>query len=423
MLGTTKQRQSNSSFESLAYPNISDNLDTMLAPTKLSEDDYFCETTVSQKKVEQSIRQIYEDLGEKSSPGEVYDQEIKTELHLSYVEHFLDGPLPGPFFKLDSSQLWMIYWLVNAHVVLSGEDPLPSLKQLVSEKANALILDDGRSGIAGGPNDTLGHVASTYAVILLLVLVEDYKTLSRMKENLLEWLFTLKHENGSFAMHYGGECDTRSTYCVLVVSSLLNMPTKKLWAKTREWVSSCQTYEGGFAGVPGTEAHGGYTFCAVASFFLLGRDESDFDKNSLLRWLADRQLGLEGGFSGRSNKLVDACYSFWVGASYVLLESESDFGSLYNRQALITYIKNCCQDVQRGGLKDKPSTNPDFYHTNYALCGLSMAEYCYTNPKRGAYSFEAKEALPASSYSIPVSPVFGIPLRHVERLRERLHIV
>ena len=33
---------------------------------------------------------------------------------------------------------------------------------------------------------------------------------------------------------------------------------------------SCQTYEGGFAGVPWSEAHGGYTFCAVASLALLG---------------------------------------------------------------------------------------------------------------------------------------------------------
>ena len=35
-------------------------------------------------------------------------------------------------------------------------------------------------------------------------------------------------------------------------------------------VCSCQTYEGGFSGVPWSEAHGGYTFCAVASLAILG---------------------------------------------------------------------------------------------------------------------------------------------------------
>lgn len=32
---------------------------------------------------------------------------------------------------------------------------------------------------------------------------------------------------------------------------------------------SCQTYEGGFSGCPGLEAHGGYTFCGLAALVLL----------------------------------------------------------------------------------------------------------------------------------------------------------
>ena len=31
-----------------------------------------------------------------------------------------------------------------------------------------------------------------------------------------------------------------------------------------------QTYEGGFAGAPGTEAHGAYAFCALACLCMLG---------------------------------------------------------------------------------------------------------------------------------------------------------
>ena len=34
---------------------------------------------------------------------------------------------------------------------------------------------------------------------------------------------------------------------------------------------SCQTYEGGFSAVPGTEAHGGYTFCGFAASLLLNK--------------------------------------------------------------------------------------------------------------------------------------------------------
>ena len=38
---------------------------------------------------------------------------------------------------------------------------------------------------------------------------------------------------------------------------------------TAEWVAQCQTYEGGFGGEPFNEAHGGYTFCGLASLCIL----------------------------------------------------------------------------------------------------------------------------------------------------------
>lgn len=92
--------------------------------------------------------------------------------------------------------------------------------------------------------------------------------------------------------------------------------------KTRD---SCQTYEGGFAGVPGGEAHGGYSYCAIAALSLLGSLKK-CNLKSLRKWTANRQMKLEGGFSGRTNKLVDACYSFWQGAVFPLIH---DPGKLF----------------------------------------------------------------------------------------------
>jgi protein farnesyltransferase subunit beta len=37
-------------------------------------------------------------------------------------------------------------------------------------------------------------------------------------------------------------------------------------------------------------------------------------------------------------------------------------------------IMVCCQD-KNGGLRDKPGKNRDFYHTCYALSGLSASQY------------------------------------------------
>ncbi len=98
----------------------------------------------------------------------------------------------------------------------------------------------------------------------------------------------------------------------------------------------------------------------------------------LVSWLSARQYAPEAGFSGRTNKLVDGCYSHWVGGCWPLLEAclngpslsvspretkerpklapASSVGHLYSSEGLIRYILCCCQDQSnRGGLRDKPS--------------------------------------------------------------------
>ena len=60
-------------------------------------------------------------------------------------------------------------------------------------------------------------------------------------------------------------------------------------------ICRCQTYEGGFGGAPGMEAHGGYSFCGLAALALMGRARL-CDTDRLLRWAANRQMRQEGGF-------------------------------------------------------------------------------------------------------------------------------
>lgn len=82
----------------------------------------------------------------------------------------------------------------------------------------------------------------------------------------------------------------------------------------------------------------------------------------LLGWLSARQHAPEGGFSGRTNKLVDGCYSHWVGGCWPFVEvalndpeGKNGYGgaSLFSREGLSRYILCCCQ--ASGGLRDKPS--------------------------------------------------------------------
>ena len=95
-----------------------------------------------------------------------------------------------------------------------------------------------------------------------------------------------------------------------------------------------------------------------------------------------------GGFQGRGNKLVDACYSFWQGSTPAVLsvathgqysaaaeaEGEDDTTAeakpgtaatgtlLFDQERLQEYILKCCQYI-KGGLRDKPGKGRDYYHT------------------------------------------------------------
>jgi prenyltransferase beta subunit len=90
--------------------------------------------------------------------------------------------------------------------------------------------------------------------------------------------------------------------------------------KVNKYDDRCQTYEGGMGGYPGNEAHGGYSFCALAALLMTGKDSiKNINIDTLSRWSVSRHTLSEGGFSGRTNKLVDACYSWWMGGVFPLL--------------------------------------------------------------------------------------------------------
>lgn len=412
----------NLEFEDVNPPNIFQQLSDMLSTLPIIEDSYFSETTEAQSQTENSITSIYKKIIESHKHINAH---FELENHIDYTTNCLTEPLPAPFVGYDCNHTWMLYWLSNAGHILHHEFP-EDVKKLVAAKIESLVVDGGKGGIAGGKNQ-LGHVASTYAGILALVSLREYKILGNIRQNLHSWFLLLKQSDGSFLMHYNGESDNRSTYCVLVVCSLLNMLDDEICEKTLDWVTKTQTYEGGFAGVSNTEAHGGYTYCAVSSLFLLlGKQsknilefkhqlEQTINFSLLLRWLVARQLNTEGGLNGRSNKLVDACYSFWIGGCYALMELVLN-AEMFNKEALKIYILNCSQET-RGGFKDKPGKRVDFYHTNYTLLGLSIAEHKFrlTEQQNVDNSFDffayngSQEEVDDDVNTTTVSPVFGIP--------------
>lgn len=241
------------------------------------------------------------------------------------------------------------------------------------------------TGGLGGGQGQRSHLASSYAAILSLALVGGTQAYSLIdRKAMWEWLGRLKMANGGFQICEEGEEDVRGAYSALVMISLLNLPFDlPPTAPSREsglqtfgdnlgdYLSRCQTYEGGISSAPGGEAHGAYAFCALACLCLLDQPDRTIprylDVDALLSWLSPRQYAPEGGFAGRTNKLVDTCYSHWIGDCWPLVQAAIDgprntredlelstVGNLYSREGLARYVLACCQ-AEDGGLRDKPS--------------------------------------------------------------------
>ena len=319
--------------------------------------------------------------------------QLRRAAHARFLHAQLDR-LPAPYQAIDASRPWLFYWSM-AGLSFLGEDVSRYRDRLVE---TLRPLQNPYGGFGGG-HGQLSHCAGSYAATLALAAVGGLRMIDR--KAMWHWLGSVKQADGGFCMASGAEEDIRGAYCAMTIITLLNLPLElppnaparaqagltSFLDRLGEWVGRCQTYEGGIAGAPTNEAHGAYAFCALACLSIIDAPHISIpqflDVQALATWLAARQTSPEGGFQGRQEKLVDACYSHWVGGCWdliqaALLSAGSGTKDVWNREALIRYLMTCCQQPgHKGGMRDKPSTRPDGYHTCYSLAGLSHAQNHY----------------------------------------------
>lgn len=206
------------------------------------------------------------------------------------------------------------------------------------------------------------HLATTYtALCTLRVLGDDFSRLDRAA--ILSAIKHLQQPDGSFSANVGGsESDVRFIYCAAAICYMLQE-----WSfdvpKAVRYILSSQTYEYAMAQGPGQEAHGGSTYCSIATLVLTGFLDHLPHQDKLTRWLLERQVT---GFQGRVNKDADTCYSFWIGASLKMLDKLH----LADYRLSKAFTMSCQTPI--GGFGKCVENPPDVLHTYMALCGLSM---------------------------------------------------
>ena len=360
---------------------------------QLSYDDNFTtETIVDQNNVEKDciicLNPIYS--SKKHEKGFEFSSDglllLSREKTIDYLEYRLFNTLKSSYTVLDCSRPWMLYWILHS-LTLLNKFPTEAIPFIRNALKSCLSIDGG--GFGGGFSQ-IGHSVSTYASVLTICMLGDEKSFRLINRNALYIFFlSLKDKSGGFRVHKNGEMDTRGIYSVLSVASIVNILTPELILGCAEFIAKCQTYEGGLASKPENEANGGYAFCGFASLCILNRIDI-IDLDAFIEWLSLKQMRLEGGFQGRTNKLVDSCYSFWQGSIFAMLKKYAHICSpsilydhnpdltfqgdlLFDQLSLQRYILECCQNMH-GGLIDKPGKPRDLYHTCYALSGLSIAQ-------------------------------------------------
>ena len=323
---------------------------------------------------------------------------LMREKHIQYLRKGLAG-LSGGFVALDASRPWLVYWIIHALDLLEALDEDDDIKQ----RCISTLSKCKNGGAFGGGPRQLAHLAPTYAATLALCCIGSSEAFAVIdRPALYRFLLSMKDSSNGFRMHDDGEVDVRGTYTAIAVAALTNVLTPQLVEGVAEYAASCQTYEGGFGGEPGVEAHGGYGFCAIATLCILDACHL-VDLDALDAWVARRQTTIEGGYQGRANKLVDACYSFWQGGTAQLSaharrgdphhveaprgvrwrpgvssgvsETTAPIQEIVDPLKLQRYILLCAQVFPDGGLRDKPGKGRDYYHTCYALSGLSASQH------------------------------------------------
>ncbi|KAH7830331.1 putative protein farnesyltransferase [Monocercomonoides exilis] len=319
--------------------------------------------------------------------------------HISFFYTLIFSPLPSVYVGNDSIRTTFVQFGItglaslNSLSILSETEKQSVRNWLIScylpgnveigKKLPENIIPSGFRGCTSSGNifdavnpskqvssNDYATISSTYSSLLSLKMLYPNEPLSNFV-NTKQIAYDLKfyqNEDGSFNSEpTASDSDARMCFCACACAYLCGKDFDSIdKEKLINHLLSLQSYEGGFGGRAGNEAHAGYTFCVVAALSMLGALDRIRDRVSLEWWCLQRQR--RRGFNGRTQKLEDVCYTWWVGATLKLLNIEQFASPL----RLLSFIAEC-EDCFSGGIhKDEMSFNPDPLHSGLGVMGMSL---------------------------------------------------
>eukprot|EP00545_Synedropsis_sp_CCMP1620_P005295 CAMPEP_0119015204 /NCGR_PEP_ID=MMETSP1176-20130426/10612_1 /TAXON_ID=265551 /ORGANISM="Synedropsis recta cf, Strain CCMP1620" /LENGTH=442 /DNA_ID=CAMNT_0006968477 /DNA_START=46 /DNA_END=1374 /DNA_ORIENTATION=- len=362
-----------------------------------------------------------------------------TSKHVDYVSN-LAQQLEGTFEGALTNHLRMsgVYWSVACMFVLVSQCDidtdadaatiakvdakmglLPSTNDDQSSNSSSIIdwIDTcfhETTGGYGGDTGQEAHILYTLSALQILAMADCMDVVSKKRtDQLVTFIASLQQLDGSFVGDAagGGEVDTRFSYCALSALSLLGRlnytdshspcPSIDL-EKAVSYIQACANpLDGGYGSCIGAESHAGQVFCCIGALSIAHALPST--PNKLQWWLSERQCDA-GGLNGRSEKQADVCYSWW------LLSVMSILGMVHFIDT--TKLKNFilkAQDLEDGGIADRPDDMADVFHTFFGVAGLSLLN-------SSTAGGDADEKTTTRATTMMIDPVYALPVSTVRRM-------
>jgi hypothetical protein len=273
-----------------------------------------------------------------------------------------------------------LYWIVCAWKLIDrlvGDKGCPKVQSLFVAKFDSILTDPSSEKLF---DMTLnGGALRCLSRAQLLVLLKDESERSSELEKLGEEALNVLMNFFPVAAPASPEWwfDMRSMYCLITLVRLGQVEIPDLVVTNlTSWIYSSQAILGGFGAGPNSEAHGGYTFCAISSLRQLGVGEIRH-RDRLRAWCVARSS--KSRFQGRPGKPSDSCYIWWIGATMRLIGGEIE------RSSSEKFLLSHCTVSSSGGFSKYPSVpvpgddssvhdpqDADLFHTFLAVASLAL---------------------------------------------------
>ncbi|KAI9042283.1 Rab geranylgeranyltransferase subunit beta BET2 [Aspergillus affinis] len=307
-----------------------------------------------------------------SGPGRAVggspDQQLCIQKHVDYIKNLDSRRDELEYWLTEHLRLNGVYWGLTALHLLGCPEGLP--REDTVDFVLSCRRDNGGFGAAPGHDAHMLYTVSAVQILVLMDALDELETRGLGgRRKVGSFIAELQDKDtGAFMGDEWGEQDTRFLYGAFNALSLMGLLDMVDVSKSVAYVQKCENLDGGYGIRPGAESHAGQIFTCVGTLAIAGRLDL-VNKDRLGGWLSERQVD-KGGLNGRPEKLEDACYSWWVGASLVMIDRLHwlDGGKL------ASFILRC-QDPEAGGLSDRPDHMVDVFHTHFAIAGLSLLKY------------------------------------------------